>query len=100
MLVDHVCSLPECHEESLAFMYMMVQLDGCVSCATDSYRAMNGCSLCAYRVLKRFKGSDDDLLARYADAFARGSRIPRPPGRPAAALIVGTSIPAYAIAGG
>lgn len=99
MLVDHVCNLPECHEESLAFMYMMVQLNGCVSCATDSYRAMNGCSLCAYRVLKRFKGTDEDLLARYADALREIRAFRVHSGRPAAALISGTSIPAYAIAG-
>jgi hypothetical protein len=68
-LVEHVCSLPACHEESLAFMLMMIQLNGCVSCATDSYRAMNGCAVCALRVLKRFKGSDQDLLNRYADAL-------------------------------
>lgn len=68
-LVDHVCSLPECHEEALAFMLMMIQLNGCVSCATDSYRAMNGCGVCAVRVLKRFKGTDQDLLDRYADAL-------------------------------
>ena len=68
-LVEHVSLLPECHEETLAFMLMMIQLNGCVSCATDSYRAMNGCSLCAYRVLKRFKGSDDDLFDRYHNAL-------------------------------
>lgn len=68
-LIDHVCSLPSCHEETLAFMLMMIQLNGCVSCATDSYRAMNGCSVCALRVLKRFKGTDQDLLDRYEDAL-------------------------------
>jgi hypothetical protein len=68
-LVDRVRSLPECHEESLAFMLMMVQLNGCVSCATDSYRAMNGCGLCALRVLKRFKGTDDDLFDRFSTAL-------------------------------
>ncbi|MCU0462982.1 MAG: hypothetical protein MUF38_00250 [Anaerolineae bacterium] len=68
-LVDRVCVLPECHEEALAFMLMMIQLNGCVSCATDSYRAMNGCTVCALRVLKRFKGSDQDLIDRYEDAL-------------------------------
>lgn len=68
-LVDRVCGLPECHEEALAFMLMMIQLNGCVSCATDSYRAMNGCTVCALRVLKRFKGSDQDLIDRYEDAL-------------------------------
>lgn len=87
-LVEHVSQLPECHEETLAFMLMMIQLNGCVSCATDSYRAMNGCSLCAYRVLKRFKGSDDDLFDRYHGAL-REIRAFKSDAKPAAALIVG-----------
>jgi hypothetical protein len=97
-LVDHVSQLPECHEETLAFMLMMIQLNGCVSCATDSYRAMNGCSLCAYRVLKRFKGSDDDLFDRYQSAL-REIRLFKSDAKPAAALIVAVPavIPAAAI---
>jgi hypothetical protein len=97
-LVDHVSQLPECHEETLAFMLMMIQLNGCVSCATDSYRAMNGCSLCAYRVLKRFKGSDDDLFDRYQAAL-REIRLFKSDAKPAAALIVAVPavIPAAAI---
>lgn len=93
-LVDHIIQLPECHEETLAFMLMMIQLNGCVSCATDSYRAMNGCSLCAYRVLKRFKGSDEDLFDRYQNAL-RDVRAFKSDSKPAAALIVGVpSVPA------
>lgn len=96
-LVDHVSALPDCHEELLAFMLMMIQLNGCVSCATDSYRAMNGCGLCAFRVLKRFKGSDEDILARYADAL-REVRAFQRESRPAAALIVTpATIPASTI---
>lgn len=96
-LVDQVASLPECHEELLAFMLMMIQLNGCVSCATDSYRAMNGCALCAYRVVKRFKGSDEDLLDRYADAL-REIRAFKGDSRPAAALIVAPAhIPSVSI---
>lgn len=98
-LVEHVASLPECHEEVLAFMLMIIQLNGCVSCATDSYRAMNGCALCAYRVLKRFKGTDEELFARHADAL-REVRLFKGEARPAAALIVApSSIPVSAPAG-
>jgi len=86
-LVEHVAALPDCHEELLAFMLMMIQINGCVSCATDSYRAMNGCALCAYRVLKRYKGSDEDLFTRYADALHE-VRLFKGEARPAAALIV------------
>lgn len=68
-LVERVMSLPECHEETLAFMLMMIRLNGCMSCETDSYRAMRGCSACALQTLRRYKGNDDDLLAAFHDAL-------------------------------
>lgn len=46
-LVDRVLAVPEAHEQSLAFMLMMIRLDGCLGCETDSYRAMRGCEACA-----------------------------------------------------
>jgi len=67
-LVDRVAELPDDHPESLAFSLMMVRLDGCLSCETDSYRAMRGCSSCAKQVLRRYKSSDTDLLERYLKA--------------------------------
>jgi hypothetical protein len=68
-LVDRVSQLPEDHPESLAFSLMMMRLDGCMSCETDSYRAMKGCRSCASQVLRRHKGSDADLLQRYERAL-------------------------------
>lgn len=64
-LVDHVASLPEDHPESLAFSLLMIRLDGCLSCETDSFRAMRGCVACAQQVLHRYKAPDADLLKRY-----------------------------------
>lgn len=69
-LVDRVTRLPEDHEESLAFSLMMIRLDGCMNCETDSYRAMRGCLPCALQSLRRFKGSDEDLIGRFQDALA------------------------------
>jgi hypothetical protein len=69
-LVERVASLPECHEETLAFMVMMTRLNGCVTCETDSYRAMRGCAACTFQTLRRFKGSDDELLKKYHTALA------------------------------
>jgi hypothetical protein len=40
-LVERILSLPETHEETLGFMLMMIRLDGCMACETDSYRAMS-----------------------------------------------------------
>jgi hypothetical protein len=68
-LVDHIMTLPECHEETLAFMLLMINLNGCVSCETDSFRAMRGCGCCAQQTIRRYKGSDEELLALYADAL-------------------------------
>jgi hypothetical protein len=68
-LVDRVMSLPETHPENLAFMLMMVRMDGCLECETDSYRAMRGCGLCAAQTLRRFKGGDRELLASYQQAL-------------------------------
>jgi len=68
-LVDEVLSLPENHEKHLAFMLLMIRLDGCMGCETDSYRAMRGCTACAHQVLRRFKESDEDLLDMYQHAL-------------------------------
>ena len=69
-LVDRVASLPETHEETLAFMLMMIRLNGCTGCETDSYRAMRGCSACALQTLRRYKGSDEEILLAYHQALA------------------------------
>ena len=68
-LVERVTSLPVHHEETLAFMLMMIRFNGCMACETDSYRAMRGCTACTHQSLRRFKGSDEELLALYDDAL-------------------------------
>lgn len=68
-LVDRVLTLPETHEETLGFMLMMMRLNGCSGCETDSYRAMRGCAACAVQTLRRYKGTDDDLLGLYEQAM-------------------------------
>jgi hypothetical protein len=73
-LVERVAAIPETHEDRLAFSLMMIKLDGCINCETDSYRAMRGCKACALQVLRRFKGSDQDLLRAYGKAQDEISR--------------------------
>lgn len=68
-LVDRVLAVPESDEQSLAFMLMMVRLNGCMACETDSYRAMRGCDACAIQTLRRYKGSDKELLKHYQQAL-------------------------------
>ncbi len=68
-LIDRIAPLPEAHEEKLAFLLMMVRLNGCMECETDSYRAMRGCGLCVAQTLRRYKGPDRDLLRVYKQAL-------------------------------
>ena len=80
-LVEEITPLPEDHPRRLAFSLMMIRLDGCLTCETDSYRAMRGCKACAKQMLRRFKGTDDELLQVYAEsledvqAFLEGQAI-------------------------
>jgi hypothetical protein len=68
-LVERVSALAENHEETLAFMLMMIRLNGCISCETDSYRAMRGCAACAQQTLRRFKGEDEELVEMFHKAI-------------------------------
>ena len=69
-LVERVMQLPEVHEETLAFMLMMIRLNGCIACETDSYRAMRGCAACALQTLRRYKGDDGELIGVFQQALA------------------------------
>ena len=69
-LVSRVSALPETDPDSLAFSLMMVKLDGCLTCETDSYKAMRGCVQCAIQTIRRFKESDDELLSLFREAQA------------------------------
>jgi len=67
-LVTRVAKLPEEHPDSLAFSLMMIRMGNCLNCETDSFKAMRGCALCAMQNIRRFKGSDRDLLKLYQHA--------------------------------
>lgn len=68
-LVERVSVLPETHEETIALMLLMVRLNGCLACETDSYRAMRGCTACAQQTLRRFKGDDSELVELFEKAL-------------------------------
>ena len=48
--------------EKVAFILMMARLNNCATCNADSYRAIQGCSTCARQALKRFHGTDEELI--------------------------------------
>jgi hypothetical protein len=83
-LVDKARHSADASLDQLAFTLLLVRLDGCLTCHTDSYRAMRGCTTCAMQTIKRYRGSDEDLMLLFegakADVFAylRAAGQPRP----------------------
>lgn len=67
-LVDQVCRPPEASLDQLAFTLLLVRLDGCLTCHADSYRAMRGCTTCASQVIRRYRGTDEDLIVLFEGA--------------------------------
>ena len=53
----------------MAFVLLMVRMNGCMSCSSDSYKAMHGCYRCASQSIQRFAGTDLDLNRLYQDAL-------------------------------
>ena len=64
-LVDIVLGKDENSLEQLGFTLMVVRLLGCSSCNSDSFRAMRGCTRCAQQGIKRYRGSDEELIKLY-----------------------------------
>jgi hypothetical protein len=67
-LVQMVTDDQEASLNQLAFSLLLVRLSGCLTCHTDSYRAMRGCTICATQVIRRFKGEDKELLGLFKKA--------------------------------
>jgi hypothetical protein len=67
-LIERIASLPETHEDSLAFSLMMIKFNSCLTCDLDSYRASLGCATCAKRMVAGFKGADKLLLRKFEEA--------------------------------
>ena len=68
--IDHVSSEKAGESEKIAFTGLVVKLAGCANCDADSYRAMRGCTQCAKLVLRRFKGSDKELIDQFEQSKA------------------------------
>jgi hypothetical protein len=69
-LAERVLRFSEDHPRRLAFCLMMIRLNGCLGCETDSYRAMRGCYACTVQELRRYKGTDAEILESYDVALA------------------------------
>lgn len=60
-----------CEPDSLAqmaFLLLMVNLGGCNTCSTDTFRGMKGCLQCSKQTIKRFRGDDEELHRLYQEA--------------------------------
>lgn len=68
-LVDSVLKTPPDSLEQTAILLVLARLNGCTTCNVDSYRALQGCSVCARQALRRFRGSDEDLNDLYRSAL-------------------------------
>lgn len=67
-LVDQATSSPEGSPDQLGFSLLLIRMSGCLTCHTDSYRAMRGCTACATLTIRRFRGEDEDLIALFERA--------------------------------
>ncbi|MYD10782.1 MAG: hypothetical protein F4X02_12160 [Chloroflexi bacterium] len=74
-LIDKISAKRETSVEVIALMSVMIELNGCLPCETDSYRAMRGCTACAQQTLRRFKGSDEELIDAYESSVARFRKL-------------------------
>ncbi|MCS7287034.1 MAG: hypothetical protein NZ653_07870 [Anaerolineae bacterium] len=63
-----MATLPETHEESLAFSLLIIRLCNCLNCNLGSYKASLGCVTCAKRAVIGFKESDEALLKLFEQA--------------------------------
>ncbi len=75
-LIDSLSRKKETSVEVIALMAMMIELNGCLACETDSYRAMRGCTACAQQTLRRFKGSDEELIEMYETSLSQFQALP------------------------
>lgn len=69
-LIDRLSALPDEHEDVLAFSLMMINLNSCLTCDLDSYRASLGCCTCARRTVGGFKGTDAETITLFEKARA------------------------------
>jgi len=67
-LINNLIELDPMSPDRIAFVLLMVRISGCTTCQSDSFRAMRGCILCSNTTIKRYKGSDQNLLKLYNQA--------------------------------
>ena len=64
-LINRVTSPDAPEVEKIAFSELIIKLAACPACDADSFRAMRGCTQCARLVVKRYKGTDAELVGQF-----------------------------------
>lgn len=64
-LIDLISAANSQTIDRLAMELLLVRLAGCMNCDSDSFRAMKGCEFCIRQVLRRFKGTDAELIRSF-----------------------------------
>jgi len=67
-LIDQITAPGADLLDQYAFVLMLVRMGGCVPCNADSFRAMRGCTQCARQTVRRYKGTDTDLVNTFQTA--------------------------------
>lgn len=65
--IDDLSSNGSSAIQRIGFVYLMVKLCGCSACNSDSFRAMKGCAQCAHQAVKRYRGSDAELIHQHSN---------------------------------
>lgn len=68
-VVERALHAPDGAPDQLAFSLLLIRLGGCLTCHTDSYRGMRGCTACASTVIRRYRGDDSELIALFQRAL-------------------------------
>ncbi len=66
---ERIASLPETHDDALAFSYMMIKLCDCLNCDLGSYKAALGCAACSQRTINALRDTDKQLLRRFDKSY-------------------------------
>jgi hypothetical protein len=64
-LIDRVTQDGADEVDKIAFSALVIKLAACQGCDADSFRAMRGCTQCARTIVKRYKGSDQELMDQF-----------------------------------
>jgi hypothetical protein len=67
-LVTELAEADPLQPELVAFVLTMARLNNCATCNADSFRALQGCSQCSRQSLKRYRGTDEQLLRLFKTA--------------------------------